>query len=298
MTARHLLLVLALVLLPTRATAQTQQTSFQSQGVELKAYLHTAPERPPRALAVVLTGNPGSAIEASSPVAEALMAAGLDVFRFNYRGLWGNAGDFNLANAMGDLDAALDYLTAPQTIGRFGHDPSQIVLIGNSFGTATALVGARGDGRVDGIVSWVPCDHGYFGRELADPDSEIRAFLDAVTEALFGEGGPIEGGGPVFVNDLVENSESYSFMTDAESLLGKKLLFLAGLDDAVCYAEDHLFPLYRKLTALDHPALDVHVLNMDHGFRGVGFDALMQHTTDWLEAAFPAPAAPGGPERE
>ena len=212
------------------------------------------------------------------------------MFRFNYRGLWGNAGDFTLSNALGDLDAALDYLTDPAAAARFGHDPSTVLLIGYSFGTATALVGAAADDRVDGIVSLAACDHGYFGGEFADPDSEIRDFLDQVTEALFGEGGPIEGGGPAFIGDLVDHAEASRFVPLADELLDKKLLLLGGLDDAVCYVEDHLFPLYRRLRALDHPALDAQVLTMDHGFRGVGIDALMQTTADWIEASFPTPS--------
>ena len=226
------------------------------------------------------------------------MAAGLDVFRFNYRGLWGNGGDFTLTNAIGDLAAALDYLTAPETVERLGHDPSTILLVGYSFGTATALVGAAGDDRVDGIVSLAPCDHGYFGGEFADPDSEIRAFLDRVTESLFGEGGPIEGGGPVFIEDLVTHADAYRFAPLADDLLGQKLLFLGGLDDAVCYVEDHLVPLYRRLMALEHPALDARVLTMDHGFQGVGIDALMQITTGWVEASFPIPPEQGGAGHE
>ena len=298
MDIRHLTALSALVLFPALAGAQTHATTFMSGGVELRASLHQTPARPARALAIYLTGNPGRPIDRPSATVEALVTAGLDVFRFNYRGLWGNGGDFTLTNGIADLGAALDYLTDPATARRFGYDPSTIVLVGYSFGTAAGLVGSARDDRVDGIISLAPCDHGYFGGELADPDSEIRDFLDRVTESLFGEGGPIEGGGPVFIGDLVAHRALYGFVPLAEDLLEKKLLFLAGLDDAVCYPEDHFFPLYRRLRALEHPALDARVLGMDHGFSGVGIDALMAIATGWIEVAFPAPAGSGPAEQE
>lgn len=298
MTPRSLVVLFVLVLFPGLMAAQPHDATFVSDGVELRAVLLQTSRPAPRALAIYLTGNPGSPIDQPSTTVDALLAAGVDVFRFNYRGLWGNAGDFSLTNAIGDLGAAIDYLTGPGIVERLGHDPSTILLVGYSFGTAAGLVGGSDDDRVDAIVNLAPCDHGYFGREFADPDSEIRDFLDRVTESLFGEDGPIEGGGPVFINDLVENSKSFDFVHLAAGLHDKKLLFLGGLDDSVCYVEDHLFPLYRRLQALDHPALEAHVLNMDHGFRGVGIDSLMQFTTNWITASFPTPNEPGGAERD
>ncbi len=293
MVIRHLIALSTLVLFPALAVAQTHETAFVSGGIELRASLHQAPYRPTRALAIYLTGNPGRPIDQPSTTVDALVAAGVDVFRFNYRGLWENGGDFTLTNGIGDLNAALDYLTDPEIVERFGYDPSTILLVGYSFGTAAGLVGSAGEDRVNGIISLAPCDHGYFGGELADPDSEIRGFLDSVTESLFGAGGPIEGGGPVFIDDLMVNREPYGFVPLADGLLEKKLLFLAGLDDSVCYAEDHFFPLYRRLRELEHPALEAHMLGMDHGFNGVGIDSLMAIASSWIEVSFPAPAESG-----
>lgn len=291
MTTRYLVVIFTFVLSPTVAAAQINETVFESDGVELRAFLHSSPAGESHAVAIYLHGNPGRVVSETSTVASALTSVGVDVFQFNYRGLWGNGGEFNLTNAIGDLDAALDYLTSPETVERFGLDPSTIVLIGSSFGTATGLVGGSDDNRVDGIVSLVPSDHGYFGKELTNPDSKIRDFLDAASEQLFGKGGPIEGGEAVFVNDLIENSNVFSFVPRAESLVNKKLLFLAGVDDEVAYVEDHFFPLYRRLRVLEHPALEAHVLGMDHGFGGVGLDSLMQITADWILDSFPGRSA-------
>ncbi len=46
------------------------------------------------------------------------------------------------------------------------------------------------------------------------------------------------------------------------------------------------------------PALEARVLDIDHGFRGVGTDPLMQITTRWIEASFPASSEPTAGERQ
>ena len=283
MLRKILVILVALAAFGPAASAAVHEVRFESGGVSLRALLHTHDGEKSRALAVYLHGNPGSPLDEESKIADVLTAAGVDVLRFNYRGLWGNGGGFNLTNAIGDLRAALDFLTTPETAGRYGLNTSRIFLVGYSFGTATALVGARGDERVTGIVSFAPCDHGFFAREWMDPDSEIRDFLDSTVEALFGEGGPVKQDASVFIDDLSVNARAFSWPEHAATLLDKKLLFIAGLDDRVCFVEDHFIPLYRELQALDHPALDARVLNMDHGFNGVGIDQMLALTVDWIE---------------
>jgi dipeptidyl aminopeptidase/acylaminoacyl peptidase len=125
-------------------------------------------------LVVYLHGNPGSPLQPASWLVDPLLEQGIAVFHLNYRGLWGNAGDFNLANAIGDLRSALTFLAAPEVLREYGVDPDRIVLFGYSFGTAVSLIGAHDDDRVAAIASLSPCDRGYFGAEFADPESPLR----------------------------------------------------------------------------------------------------------------------------
>ena len=277
----------ALIATASPAPGQVVVTSFESEGVELPALLHRRSTPEPRALAIYLHGNPGSPLDESSVVADALAPVGVDVFRFNYRGLWGNAGTFTLTHALGDLDAALTYLTAPGTVAAFGLRPSRIVVIGNSFGTAVGLVGTARDARIHGSVNLVPCDHGYFGQEYRDPDSELRDFFDMAQEMLFGENGAIPQDPDLFPDDLVRNAEANRFPPLAEDLMDRELLFLVGLDDQICYLEDHFIPLYRELRARGHEHLDVSVLPMNHGFDGVGIEALLGDVAEWFERMYP-----------
>ena len=265
--------------------AEIHELTFASEGTTLNALLLTPEGGTADTLLVYLHGNPGSPLAPARWLVDPLLDEGVAVFQFNYRGLWGNAGEFNLANAIGDLGNALSFLTAPAALSEYGVVPERIVLFGYSFGTAVALSGAHDDPRVAAIASFGPCDHGYFGAELADPNSPLRDFLDAVTEALFGVNGPIQQEAAVFTDDLVGNSAEYRFPPRALALRDKKLLFLVGLDDEVCFAEDHFFPLYRALESVSHPATDVIVLRMDHGGSPVGRAAIASRVAAWVAAS-------------
>jgi len=274
-------LMLALQLFLHPANADTHELSFTSDGVELPALLHVPETGAISGAVVYLHGNPGSPLTPESQLADALLAEGLAVFRFNYRGLWGNDGDFSLANSIVDFRNAMTFLLADGALEQHGIESDRVVLLGYSFGTSVALSGGRGDERVDGIVALAPCDHGYFGAEFAKPDSVIRDFLDAATERIFGAGGPVEGDAEAFIGDLVANSEQYRFEPLAPALLDTPLLFLVALDDAVCPPEDHFFPLYRALGAAGHERVRADVINMDHGLAPIGRDAVWQRVADW-----------------
>ena len=265
--------------------AETHTLEFTSDGVPLKAYLHTPANGGIDALVVYLHGNPGGPLEPDSWLAGPLLENGIALFRFNYRGLWGNGGTFNLANGIGDLRSALTFLAESDTAAEYGIADDDFFLFGYSFGTAVALIGAGDVDTVAGIASLTPCDHGYFGAEFAKPDSPIKDFLDEATASLFGEGGPVRQDASIFVDDLVENSDRYRFPPVALSTRNKSLLFVAGTDDSVCFAEDHFFPLYRALQDASHPATEVRVLQMDHGMRPVGRDRIASILADWVAAA-------------
>ncbi len=264
------------------ALADVQRLEFQSDDVSIPAYLHIPNGETAKALVVYLHGNPGSALQPDNKLADVLVTNNIAVFRFNYRGLWGNGGDFNLTNGIEDMQNAIDFLLTENNLKRFGIKSQRLVLLGYSFGTAVALSGAHNDDRVDSIVALAPCDHGYFATEFADPDSEIRDFLNDVTEQLFGENGPIDQNPAVFTDDLLANSERFRFEPIAPALANKKLLFFVGINDSVCYAEDHFFPLYRALRDSSHGAVNVKALSMDHGFNGVGADIVYEMAAHWI----------------
>jgi pimeloyl-ACP methyl ester carboxylesterase len=265
------------------ALADMHELSFRSGEATLRALLHTPQGGAADTVVVDLQGNPGSPLAPQGWLVGPLLDRGVAVFRFNYRGLWGNDGEFHLTNSIGDLRAAMDFLTSTDALAAHGVTPERIVLIGYSYGTAVALVGAAADDRVAAIASLAPCDHGYFGAEFSEPNTPLRGFFEEAKAALFGENGPIRQDAEIFTGDLVRHASENRFPPKAVALRSKKLLFLVGLDDAVCPAEDHFFPLYRALRAASHPATDAEVLPMDHGSRPLGREAIATRLAAWVE---------------
>ena len=279
---------LILTFLAVTVSAQPVATSFRSGGVEIPAFLQRTEEAEPRAIVINLHGNPGGKIRAESPLATVLAKEGVVTFWFNYRGIWGNQGTYSLLNSIGDARAAIDFLKSAEAKQRFGLGDAPIVLFGYSMGSAIALLGAADNDSVAGVVALAPCDHGYFGRELGDPKSRIKQFLDEAREALFGPNGPVPGGGPAFNEDLIANHQGYDFPRNASALQKTALLLLPALGDGTCPIEDHFLPLYRALRIAKHPRLDAFGLNSGHGLDSASASTMRQMTADWIVRTFPS----------
>jgi pimeloyl-ACP methyl ester carboxylesterase len=269
---------------PPAPESSTHQLVIERGDVRLPALLHRTGKRRRNQLAIFLHGNPGGPIADPSPLASAMTARGIDVLRFNYRGLWGNPGAFSLSNAIGDLRAVLDVVTSPAARDGVGLDPVNIHLVGYSLGTNVALVGAGDDHRVAGIASLGTSDHAYYADQWLGPASPVRGWLEEVVEHLFKADGPIPGGEAAFMDDLLANVETFRLTTNPAPLLRRRLLFIHGLDDTDCTAEHHLFPLYRELRRLGHPRLEAELLPMDHGLGGIDSAMVYGRIADWIAA--------------
>ncbi len=268
--------------------AQPLTTSFRSGGVDLPAFLQRHSEGELRAVVINLHGNPGGRIRPELPLATVLAKHGVASFWFNYSGIWGNAGKYTFSNSVADLSAAVDYLRSPEAKARFGLGEAPIVLFGYSMGSAVALVGAGGDDRVAGVVALAACDHGYFGREIANPKTHLKPFFEAAADGIFGPKGPVPDGWPVFSADLVANQAKVGFPQNARALQNKAVLIFGALDDKTYPLEDHFFPLYRSLQGTKHPRLQAQVLTTGHGLDEPAALSMRQVTADWIVRSFPS----------
>jgi pimeloyl-ACP methyl ester carboxylesterase len=273
-------------------TAQPVATSFRSNGVDIPAFLQRQSAGELRAVVINLAGNPGARILPELSLATSLAKHGVATFWFNYSGIWGNQGTYSLSNSVADLRAAVDYLTSPDAKHRLGLGDVPIVLFGYSMGSAVAIAGAGGDDRVAGVVALAPCDHGYFGQELANPNTRLKPFFEAAADGVFGPKGAVPGGWPAFSGDLVANQSKFSFPRNAAALQSKALLIFAALDDTTCPLEDHFFPLYRTLRGAEHSRLQAHVLNTGHGLDERNGLSMRQLTADWIVQSFPGKPSP------
>jgi len=244
---------------------QADEIEFISEGKKLNTYFYKGLGTENKSTLLWLHGNPGGKEEGKSEWAKQLTENGINVLKFNYQGLWGSEGEFNFGNAVKDFKNAMDLLTSKKMLTKYKIDTTKIFIGGFSFGSSAALVGSMYDERIDKIIGISLCDHSYFGRQFMDPNSEIRGFLETVTDDLFLPNGIIKQDKDIFIKDLTDNIYKYNFVAQAERFKGKQLYIFTGLDDSVCPIEDHLIPFYRKLKELEHNNLEVIIKSCDHG---------------------------------
>ncbi|MBK8552775.1 MAG: acetylxylan esterase [Ignavibacteria bacterium] len=197
-------------------------------------------------------------------MAKNLCKAGINVLRFNYRGLWGSKGEFTMSNSLKDLTAVIDFLNNQENVKKFKTDTKRIVFAGYSFGTAVALVGALYDERIKNIICIATCDYSYFGRQFMDSESKIREFLEYAVDGVFSDKTILKQDPYLFLKNLSDNISKYDIVKHAEKLLSKKIFMISGMDDNVCPVEDHLLPVYRRLRELEHKNLKLEINNCGH----------------------------------
>jgi uncharacterized protein len=129
--------------------AHNQQLLIPSRGAGMNALLFEAAGKGPHPTVILMHGLPGN--ERNLDLAQAIRRAGWHVLTFTYRGAWGSAGDFSIANAMEDTAAALEFARSAAG-AKLGIDPHHIVLAGHSMGGATAFMTAAGTTGLDGLI--------------------------------------------------------------------------------------------------------------------------------------------------
>ena len=237
---------------------------FHSNDINLKAYFYHGIGIGFKPTIIWLHGIPGSIENGKSDIAKNLCKSGINVFRFNYQGIWGNKGKFTLVNSIKDLSGAMDFLTDKENIGRFKIDKNKIVLTGYSYGTAVAMAGALYDKRFKNIICIAVCDYSYFGREYLYEHSKIKEFIKEAINGVFSDKKIFNQKSDLFLNCLKENENKYDIVRHASNLKNKRILLISGIDDNVCPVEDHLLPVYRKLRELKHKNLKMEILKCGH----------------------------------
>ena len=132
-----------------RHPSANKQLLIPSHGSGMNALLFEASGQGPHPTVILMHGLPGN--ERNLDLAQAIRRAGWDVLTFTYRGAWGSAGDFSIANAMDDAAAALAFARSPEG-AKLGIDARHIVLAGHSMGGATAMMVAAGAKGLDGLI--------------------------------------------------------------------------------------------------------------------------------------------------
>jgi uncharacterized protein len=285
---KRLLLTIIFLLAATHVFGQTQKVDILSEDVELNAYFYHPHGDDLKPTLIWLHGNPGGKEEGKSNFAKELNELGINVLRFNYRGLWGTEGVFRMGNSLIDLDNVLDFVFLPQTVSTFKIDTHRVIVGGYSYGSNLAILSALNNERVKDIICLGLADHNhfYFTPESLIPNTneKSREFNQIVKDSLWGPSLFIKKMDEEnFHADILVNTYKYDFVAQTEKLLDNRILFIVGLNDLSVPIENHFFPVYRELKRLGHQNFQVVLRESDHSFKDFLIEERAELISNWIK---------------
>ncbi len=262
--------------------AQIQKMDISSDGIELNAYLYQAKGDELKLTIIWCHGNPGGKEEGKSEFAMRLNEKGLNVLRFNYRGLWDTKGVYTPGNCQKDLKNILDFVFESNENSNYKIDTSRIIVAGYSHGSNVTIVSALHDERIKELICLGLADFSYLSREFFNPQNEaMQEFFQITKEYIWDT--DIAPNYEEYFLDIMFNNYKYNFVAQAEKLIDKKMYFIIGINDVTVPIESHFFPLYRELKKINHENFKYNITGSDHGFRELFDGTLSDMIAEWIK---------------
>lgn len=285
---RNTLFILFNLFMFSVGSAQIQKVEISSDGIQLNAYMYQAKGDSLKPTIVWCHGNPSSKEEGESKFAMRLNDQNINVLRFNYRGLWGTEGTYTPGNCHRDLKNVLDFVLSKNNCEKYKIDTSRIIVAGYSHGANIAMVSALHDNRIKEVFCLGLGDFSYIARQFFNHDNpEIKKFNQMALDGIWG--GNTSGQGKYardfdkYVMDLMFNNYKYDFVAQADKLKEKRIYIIVGMNDLTGPIENHFFPLYRKLKAMNHPDFEYDITMSDHSFRELYDGSLSKMIAKWIK---------------
>jgi pimeloyl-ACP methyl ester carboxylesterase len=255
--------------------AANRQVLIMSHGDGMNALFMLAAGAGPKPTMLLLHGLPGN--EQNLDLAQAARRAGWNVLTMHYRGSWGSPGRFSLSGAAADVDAAMAFLNAPDSIRQYDIDSSRIVIAGHSMGGFLAARYASSHDDVAGVVLLDPWNAGATGKQvLAHPETRqdrVAAMGEDFGNSLAGTDAA------TLMREAEAHADDWDLAGAAAGLARKPLLVIGaqrGLAPAIA-------PLVAAIKARPGARVQSITLPSDHGFADHRI-ALAAATIGWLDA--------------
>ena len=210
-------------------------TSFEVQGDRANGYWLYPNGAGPFPTVIFLHGFPG--YEQNRDTAQALRRAGFVTFFFHYRGSWGSGGNFSLAGARQDVDAAIEYVKsfcggkckdAPV-------DSDRIALFGHSMGGWLALMAAADRDDLSCVMAldfWDVGQSAVLLKESLAKTGKHHPLWLAEENLLSSKGAPLRtAASGVLLDEIVAMSDD-AYPVNRAGDIAKAPVFLISTNDA------------------------------------------------------------------
>ncbi len=253
---------------------RSAQVLVPSHGVGMNGLFYLTGGAGSHPTVVLLHGLPGN--EQILDLAQAIRRAGWNVLTLHYRGSWGSPGQFSIANALEDADAAVAFVRRADIANQFSIDTHRIVLGGHSMGGFATASHARADKDLLGVMLIDAWNVGATGSALAALNDADRT---ALAEKEFNDfGNSLQGATPSSVaEEIVAHRAEWNFMSWADDLTRHPMLIVGA---STGLGEDN-----RRLgEAVSRAGGNVHAVTLasDHSFQDRRIE-LAAEVVDWLQ---------------
>jgi pimeloyl-ACP methyl ester carboxylesterase len=250
-----------------------------SQREAMNAVFYLAGGMGPHPTVLLLHGSPGN--EQNLDLAQAIRRAGWNTLTLHYRGSWGSAGRYSLANCIQDSQAAVAFLRDPKVIQQYGLDPGRLVVMGHSMGGFLAAKLGAEDPLLVGIAMFGAWDVGHDGPIMA-------SWSKAMFDEEFGDmpGRVVGATGRSLVAEAVAHQKDWSLDAFAPGLAKHRVLIVIPHD----LDRDTELKLASTLKDRGAPVTSVEI-DTDHPFSDSRI-ALQTAIIRWLASLPGPPTAP------
>ncbi len=249
--------------------AAMEAPDITSHGARLNAVFYLASGAGPHPVVLLLHGFPGN--EQNMDLAYAIRRAGWNVLIPHYRGSWGSAGSFSFSNAIGDTQAAVQFLRDPENAKKYRSDATKIAVVGHSMGGFLGLYTTAHDPAILGMAAISAWDLGLVATR-PETDARTRSFHNASPRLA---GTTPEG----MLAEAKQNSAKWNYVDWAPDLKSRPVL--------VVESRDGNDPDNRDLAEALRKAGDPHVtevaMETDHGYNDHRI-ALQVAVLNWLQS--------------
>jgi hypothetical protein len=254
--------------------------TFESKGANTHAIFYQASGVEPLPTVILCHGFPGNNTDVLG-LGQRLMKEGFNALAFNYRGTWGSEGLHTTRNSLEDVASALCYVKSSFAVREFGVDPSNITVIGYSFGGGMALLGSLNDPAVRRAVYIAGGNLSEVGRMMQQSDEFRRAVLKAVDQGICDSGFRGPKAEELFA-EVFADMDKYDLVKHAQALSSKDILIIGGWRDQEADMEHHVLPIYRALQRHGAKQVQIEIFDADHSFVNVR-SQLADRIVSWLK---------------
>jgi len=240
---------------------------FESNGANIHAIFYQASGVEPLPTVILCHGFPGNNTDVLG-LGERLMEEGFSAFAFNYRGTWESEGLFTISNSLEDVVSAIRYVTSSVGIREFDVDPSNITVIGHSYGGSIALLGSLNYPAVRRVACTFGANPSEVGRMMQESDEFKREVLIGFDQDISDSGIRSPKAEELFA-EVFADMDKYDLVRHAEALSTKDILLIGGWRDQWCPIEHHILPLYRALLKHGAKQVQIEMFDVGHSFADI-----------------------------